>query len=132
MQLWCKACGTDSVNYCSMLHAIMTKENSRSKSETATMRVTRARARTLGQSGGLPPLHPSAKQEEKRVLRSNFKRAASDENKSTLSNATSRHKRRAVLGDVTNLVCETSYMNCINATKIQVSYDLLIMLCSWS
>ncbi|KAI5669430.1 hypothetical protein M9H77_19283 [Catharanthus roseus] len=102
-----------------MLHAIMTKENSRSKSEIATMRVTRARARTLGQSGGLPPLHPSAKQEEKRVLRSNFKRAASDENKSTLSNATSRHKRRAVLGDVTNLVCETSYMNCINATKIQ-------------
>lgn len=96
----------------------MTKENTHSTSEFATTRVTRARARTLGQSGGLPPLHPSAKLEEKRVLRPNLKRAASDSGPPTNSR---QHKKRAVLGDVTNLVCENSYISCINATKVQVS-----------
>lgn len=97
----------------------MTKENTQSTSEVATTRVTRARARTLGQSGGLPPLHPSAKLEEKgkRVLRPNLKRAASDT--AFLTNS-SQHKKRAVLGDVTNLVCENSYISCKNATKIQL------------
>lgn len=96
----------------------MTKGNTHSTSEFATMRVTRARARTLGQSGGLPPLHPSAKLEEKRVLRPKLKRAASDA--APLPNSR-QHKKRAVLGDVTNLVCKNSYTSCIKASKVQVS-----------
>ncbi|XP_062164202.1 cyclin-A2-2-like isoform X2 [Alnus glutinosa] len=102
----------------------MDKENTNAaKVEESTVRVTRARAKALGSSGGIfPSSKPSFKQEQKHVLRSKFKRAASDENKASMvAPAGIQHKRRAVLEDVTNILCENSLMNRIHASKIQTS-----------
>lgn len=93
-----------------------------------TMRITRARAKTLGSSGGLPPLHPSVRQDKKQGLvtqGTKSKRPAPDENKpaNSSSTASQQHKRRAVLRDVTNVLCENPYMNCINGNKFQVSVN---------
>ncbi|CAI9755630.1 unnamed protein product [Fraxinus pennsylvanica] len=103
-------------------HATMNKENRSSEVVGPAVRITRARAKALGSSGGLPPLHPSTKQDGKMVLKTNSKRAASDENKpAASSSAFSQHKKRAILKEVTNVLCENSYKNCINATKVQFS-----------
>lgn len=102
----------------------MNKENTiAAKVEEPTIRITRARAKALGTSGViLPSSKPTNKQDQKRVLRTNSKRAASDENKPTVTAiAGLQHKRRAVLKDVTNMFCENSYMDCIIATKCQPS-----------
>lgn len=89
------------------------------------MRITRARAKALGSSGRLPPLHPSVRQDKKQgqvTQGIKSKRPASDENKPVTSSSTAfqQHKRRAVLRDVTNVLCENPYMNCINGSKFQV------------
>ncbi|KAL3500456.1 hypothetical protein ACH5RR_039549 [Cinchona calisaya] len=98
----------------------MSQETKYTKFEEPAVRITRARAKALGQSGGLPPLHPSSKTSDKWVLRPNFKRAAQDENKPATSTAACHHhKRRAVLEDVTNIICKSSYTKCISATKVQ-------------
>ncbi|XP_057959362.1 cyclin-A2-1-like [Malania oleifera] len=99
----------------------MNKENiAAAKFEGSTARITRARAKELGSSRGLRPPKPSIKQDQKRVLRSNSKRAAMEENKST-DTATShlQHKKRAVFKDVTNILRENSY-NCMNAARSQI------------
>ncbi|PON57964.1 Cyclin [Parasponia andersonii] len=85
--------------------------------EEPLARLTRARAKALETSGGmLPPLRPS--QGQKRVLRAKSKRAALDENKaSAVATASFQHKRRAVLKDVTNVSCENSNFNIVNASK---------------
>lgn len=101
----------------------MNEENTTAaKLEEPTARITRARAKALGTSGGvLPAPKPSFKQDQKYALRSKTKRAASDENKAVATAiAGLQHKRRAVLKDVTNISCENSCANCIDATKIQV------------
>ncbi|XP_009798808.1 cyclin-A2-2-like [Nicotiana tabacum] len=90
-----------------------------------TMRITRSRAKALGSSGGLPPRHPSVRQDNKQGLGAQgtkYKRSASDENNpvTNASTACQQPKRRAVLRDVTNVLCENSYMNCINRSKFQV------------
>ncbi|KAK1579002.1 hypothetical protein Q3G72_034853 [Acer saccharum] len=84
-------------------------------------RITRARAAALRSSGDMAPSKATTEQNKKRVLRGNPKRAALDENTTTNvpDNQVLQRKRRAVLQDVTNVVCENSYMNCFNATKIQ-------------
>ncbi|XP_043700929.1 cyclin-A2-4 isoform X2 [Telopea speciosissima] len=85
-----------------------------------TARITRARAAAYQAAGGTLPSQPSAKQDQKRVLRENSKRAALDENNSSAPVAGDlQHKRRAVLKDVTNICCENLYTNCINAAKLQ-------------
>ncbi|KAM3735889.1 hypothetical protein ACB098_10G122100 [Castanea mollissima] len=102
----------------------MKKENkTAAKVEEPTARITRARAKALGSSGGIfPSSKPSFKQDQKHVLCSKFKKAASDENKaSTGAPAGVQHKRRAVLEDVTNILCENSRINNIHPTKIQTS-----------
>ncbi|CAA3014264.1 cyclin-A2-1-like [Olea europaea var. sylvestris] len=110
------------MNHHPTIHATMNKENRSSEVIGPTVRVTRARAKAFGSSGGLPPSYPSTKQDGKRVLQTNSKRAASDENKpGASSSAFSQHKKRAVLKEVTNILCENSYRNCINATKVQLS-----------
>lgn len=91
-----------------------------------TMRITRSRAKALGSSGGLPPRHPSVRQDNKQGLGAQgtkYKRSASDENNpvTNASTACQQPKRRAVLRDVTNVLCENSYMNCINRSKFQAS-----------
>ncbi|CDP18418.1 unnamed protein product [Coffea canephora] len=98
----------------------MSQENKRSNFEEPAMRITRARAKALGQSGGLPPLYPSSKPNDNRVLRPNFKRTAPDENKPvTTAAACHQHKKRAVLNDVTNIICKNSYRRCISSPKLQ-------------
>ncbi|KAG8375513.1 hypothetical protein BUALT_Bualt10G0107600 [Buddleja alternifolia] len=105
-----------------MKYAVMSDENRSSNLREPTVRITRARAKALGSSGGLPPLYPSAKQDGKQVLRANSKRAAPDNNKPSSNLAAGpQHKKRAVLKDVTNVKCENLYMNCINAARGQPS-----------
>lgn len=102
----------------------MNKENAvGTKNEAPTTRITRSRAKALGMSTGiLPTSRPSFKQEQKCTVLANAKRSASNENKGTsVGNAGKQHKKRAFLKDVTNIFCENSYMNCVNATKAQVS-----------
>ncbi|XP_015573777.1 cyclin-A2-4 [Ricinus communis] len=79
-------------------------------------RITRARAAALRASSKVLPLRETRQQGQKRILRANSKRAALDENNtSAIDNA----KRRAVLRDVTNVCCESSYRSCFSAAKIQ-------------
>ncbi|XP_024452948.2 cyclin-A2-4 isoform X2 [Populus trichocarpa] len=78
------------------------------------------RAAALRASGTMPPLKAPTKQDWKRNLRTNRKRAALDENSTSRpDNADNQCKRRAVLQDVTNVCCENSYTSCFSATKIQ-------------
>lgn len=102
--------------------------------EGHSMRITRARAKTLTSSQGLPPLHPCVTQDGKQVRRASSKRAASDDNKSTTgASSCVQPKKRAVLGNVTNVVCESSYFNCMTGTKIQVLlFFAVIISCSAS
>ncbi|KAK8496881.1 hypothetical protein V6N12_072493 [Hibiscus sabdariffa] len=83
-------------------------------------RITRSRAAALRASGKLPPLDAPKRPDQKPVLLGNMKRTALDENNiNAPENAGLQHKKRAVLQDVTNVCCNNSYRNCINATKIQ-------------
>ncbi|KAM7513212.1 hypothetical protein LguiB_012087 [Lonicera macranthoides] len=73
----------------------MDKENrTAAKFEEPTVRITRARAKALGSSGGLPPQKPYLKRDRKKVP-TNAKRAVSDENQSAVGFLQS--KKRAVL-----------------------------------
>ncbi|KAH0982674.1 hypothetical protein GBA52_009851 [Prunus armeniaca] len=84
-------------------------------------RITRARAAALHTSGQMPPIKPPTQQSQKQAVRTNPKRAATDENSTKAAgNACLQRKRRAVLQDVTNACCKPSYGSCFNATKIQV------------
>lgn len=99
-------------------HANMNDENTNvANFEESGVRVTRARARALGTSGGMqPPLKPS--QDQKRALRAKSKRANLDDNKASMvGSASFQHKRRAVLKDVANISCENSSFNNISASK---------------
>ncbi|KAM2544665.1 hypothetical protein TB1_016327 [Malus domestica] len=102
----------------------MNKENENaSKVEEPNVRITRARAKAFGASGEeLSSSILFTKQEQKRGLRANSKRAASDENKaSAIATVGLQHKRRAVLKDVGNIACEDSNVNCTNASQIQTN-----------
>ncbi|KAF7830233.1 cyclin-A2-2-like isoform X1 [Senna tora] len=92
------------------------------KDEERPVRITRARARALGSLGGIPPAsRPSFKPEQRPILGANSKRAASDENKTSLvTDAGLLHKRRAVLTDVTN-VSQKSCNKYINGSRIQAT-----------
>lgn len=91
----------------------MNKENANRAMRSAdNVCITRSRAQALG---------PSLEQEHKRILRTNVKRAASDETKSaTAGNVPVQNKKRAVLKDVTNVFCESSYIDYVNVAKYQV------------
>ncbi|KAK6119466.1 hypothetical protein DH2020_046794 [Rehmannia glutinosa] len=100
------------------IQAVMNDENRSSNLREPTVRITRARAKALSSSSGLPPLYPSSKPDGKQVLRANLKRAASDDNKQAATSAACpQHKKRAVLKDLTNITCENLYINCINAAR---------------
>lgn len=115
--------------------ASMNKENeSTEEVEEPTGRITRARYKALRAAGGIcSSSKPSFKQEQKRVLRLNSKRAASDENKASVSATVGlQPKRRAVLKNVTNVSDDTLYMDCTNATKKQVRKSNFFFFLSWS
>ncbi|XWS17014.1 hypothetical protein CRYUN_Cryun33cG0031300 [Craigia yunnanensis] len=102
----------------------MNKENEPiGKVEEPNGRITRARSKALGAAGGIcSSSKPSFKQDQKRVLQLNSKRAASDENKASVTATVGlQPKRRAVLKDVTNVCADSLYMHCINATEIQTT-----------
>ena len=80
-----------------------------------TARVTRAQAAASQSSEGMNNLDASKQHLQKR---NNSKRVALDEKNSCAP--TNQHKRRAVLKDVTNICCDNSYRNCVNATKLTV------------
>ncbi|CAH9141362.1 unnamed protein product [Cuscuta epithymum] len=84
-----------------------------------SMRITRSRAKSFASSDGLPPLHPSGIENGKQVQRASRKRAASDENISISGAPYVQSNKRAVLRNVTNVVCENSYLNCMPGTKVQ-------------
>ncbi|CAN1828087.1 CYCA2-2 [Linum perenne] len=88
-----------------------------------TVRITRARARALGASGGvLPAATTSLQQDQKRVLKVSTKRQAAEENKASAMGATGvQRKKRAVLKEVTNILTEGSNASSINATKAQTT-----------
>ncbi|XAR70921.1 hypothetical protein NMG60_11027963 [Bertholletia excelsa] len=98
-------------NY-STMHVNMNKENvTAARIEGPAVRITRARAKGLAASEGLPPTAPSMQQHQKPVCQPNSKRSASEENKNSINvPACLQHKKRAVLKDVTN-------MNSSNAAK---------------
>ncbi|KAK9079810.1 hypothetical protein SSX86_001483 [Deinandra increscens subsp. villosa] len=91
-----------------------------------TARITRARAKASGLSGGLLPLHPSAKHESNQVLQPRSKRGSSD-NKLTDVTSSFQSKRRAVLKDVTNMPLNDLNMKVINEIKIQTSKQTRIV-----
>lgn len=93
----------------------MNKENTNAaKVEEPTVRITRARAKAFGTSGEVvSSSKPFFKQDLKHGVRANSKRAASDENKgSAIATIGLQHKRRAVLKDVANVICQNSYVKC--------------------
>lgn len=101
----------------------MNKENEPNENvQEPTGRITRARSKTLGAAGGISfSSKPSFKQDQKRVLQVNSKRAASEENKASMTAKVGlQPKRRAMLKDVTNVCADSSYKDYINETKIQV------------
>ncbi|OMO80516.1 hypothetical protein COLO4_24050 [Corchorus olitorius] len=102
----------------------MNKENEPPpKVEEPPGRITRARSKALGAGGGIcSSSKPSFKQDQKRLLPLNSKRAASDENKASVTTSVGlQPKRRAVLKDTSNVYADSLYMDSINATKIQTT-----------
>ncbi|KAJ7958717.1 Cyclin [Quillaja saponaria] len=91
------------------------------KYEVPPARITRARAKTSSSLGGISPSsRPSFKHEQKHAPRENSKRAASDENKtSVVATAGIHQKRKAVLKDVTNISYEKTNINSIS--KVQTT-----------
>ena len=107
----------------------MNKENQATgNAEELTTRVTRARAAAYHASKQMLPLNAFMPQEQKRTSRSNPKRPALEENTLASAATAPQRKKRAVLKDARNICCENLYMNCINATKIQVATFLLRLL----
>ncbi|XP_076926172.1 cyclin-A2-1-like [Bidens hawaiensis] len=86
-----------------------------------TGRVTRARAKTLGASGGLPPLHPVVKQDHKQALQPKTKRTLSDVKSANVVAPIGQAKRRAVLSDITNNSFDESSIKAPNGNKVQIS-----------
>ncbi|KAK1408157.1 hypothetical protein QVD17_39792 [Tagetes erecta] len=102
----------------------MNKENVHAANiKEPTKRITRARAKALGISGDLPPLHPKVKQEFNQVLQPNSKRGPLD-NKSTDAGSNFQSKRRAVLKDVTNMPFNDLNLKIISDIKIQTSKQI--------
>ncbi|KAK4761807.1 hypothetical protein SAY87_029691 [Trapa incisa] len=97
--------------------------NSENGAEVSSVRITRARAKMLGASSRiLRSSRPSFKQDRKGGIHENAKRAAVNENKTFLDGAApSQRKRRVVLTDVTNILCDNAHMNHVKALKIQNS-----------
>ncbi|TQE10580.1 hypothetical protein C1H46_003818 [Malus baccata] len=101
----------------------MNKENANAaKVEDPNVRITRARSKAFGASSEeLSSSKLFIKQDQKCGLRAISKRAASDENKaSAIANVGLQHKRRAVLKDVGNITSKNSYVNCTDASQIQI------------
>lgn len=83
-------------------------------------RVTRARAKTLGPSGGLPPLHPVVKQDHKRALQPKTQHTLSNDKSVTVVAPIVQAKRRTVFRDITNNHLDESSIKVPSENKVQV------------
>lgn len=99
----------------------MNKENrNAARVEEPSVRITRARAKAFGTSAEVLSSSQPVKQGQKRALRANSKKGASEENKaSIISTIGLQHKRRAVLKDVTN-----SNVDWTDASQVQVQISV--------
>lgn len=104
------------MHHSSAKDANMNKENIMTAAEMSNAPITRARAKTLGMVGGIPPQHPLLKQDQKKTAQPSLKRT-SDENKMT---ACLQSKKRTALKDVTNMVSDNSRVKRSNGGKDQV------------
>ncbi|KAI0491445.1 hypothetical protein KFK09_025705 [Dendrobium nobile] len=83
--------------------------------------VTRAKAGTLASHGRISLPRPPPKPDKKQRLIGRRKRVNSDENNCAVpSVAVSQINKREVLKDISDLCCENSYRNCLNAAKMQI------------
>ncbi|PKU79538.1 cyclin-A2-1 [Dendrobium catenatum] len=83
--------------------------------------VTRAKAGTLASHGRISLPRPPPKPDKKQRLIGRRKRVKSDENDCAVpSVAVSQNNKREVLKDISDLCCENSYRNCLNAAKMQI------------
>ncbi|CAN6486938.1 unnamed protein product [Victoria cruziana] len=96
----------------------MDKENICNGSLKLTARITRARAAAF-RASSIPLGTCSMNQEKKAIPRRYPKRVALDDNQPALGISNFQSKRQAVLRDVSNIVCESSYANCIKAAKMK-------------
>ncbi|KAK9682581.1 hypothetical protein RND81_10G083400 [Saponaria officinalis] len=96
----------------------MNKENTATvKAVEPPVRLTRARAKALGTTGGHAQKPP--RPESSRFLGAKSKRVASDEQQQTAPPASLQKKRRTTLSDVTNVLCKQPYSTCFTAGKFQ-------------
>ncbi|KAL9233909.1 hypothetical protein vseg_008843 [Gypsophila vaccaria] len=96
----------------------MNKENTTTvKAVEPPLRITRARAKALGTTGGNVQKPPRL--ESNRLHRANLKRPASDEENQTAPPASLQKKRRTILADVSNVLCEQPYTSCFTAEKFE-------------
>lgn len=109
----------------------MNKENiMATNSEQPNVRITRARAKSLGTAGGFPPLQPPMTKDQKTVAQLDSKRAHPDSKRDVIEGknvtvgctAFSQCKKRAVLQDVTNLCLKKSN---IKGGRVQVILTLI-------
>ncbi|KAG6608177.1 Cyclin-A2-1, partial [Cucurbita argyrosperma subsp. sororia] len=97
----------------------MSTENVAFEVEECSVRITRARAKELSESGGILCSSKSSGV-QKPLLRANSKRMASDDIKiCSISSNGLPIKRRAVLKDVTNISTKGSDKNCGNASNVR-------------
>nr|XP_043607588.1 cyclin-A2-2-like [Erigeron canadensis] len=89
----------------------------------AAGRLTRARAKALGATGGFPPLHPVAKQDRNQALCPKLKRASGDIKSVTGAAPTGQLKRRAVFKDITNKSSDSSIKG-YNGNKEQATKQI--------
>ncbi|KAF3782600.1 Cyclin-A2-1 [Nymphaea thermarum] len=89
-----------------------------------TGRITRARAAAICAANAAIPLRGSSVKQEKELHRYS-KRVALDENRHAPSIAKMQNKRQAVLKDISNIACKTSFINCIEEAKNKVRSDAI-------
>lgn len=117
----------------------MNKENiMATNSEQPNVRITRARAKSLGTLGGLPPLKPLMNEDQNKVAQLDSKRAQPDskrdvtDGKNAVVGCTAfpQRKKRAVLQDVTNIGRNKSN---IKGGRVQVivTLDINILVDLW-
>lgn len=101
----------------------MTSEDgAETRTDVPAVRITRARAKMLDASSRiLQTSRPSFKQEQKSGILAHAKRVALNENKAFGDGVTGlQHKKRAVLKDVTNILCDNVHVNHVRALKNKV------------
>ncbi|XP_031483450.1 putative cyclin-A3-1 [Nymphaea colorata] len=86
------------------------------EAQETTGRITRARVAAICAANAAIPLRESCVKQEKELHRYS-KRVGLDENHHAPSIVKVQNKRQAVLKDISNIACKTSFINCIEEAK---------------